>query len=396
MPDRRAQVTGSEPPIRLAVDARVLAGGFDGVSRFLFGLLSEICGHPEVDVVLLARARVNPRYSIDELLARRGVTLHRFESSPTSMRQHLQWPSVIRQVEPDVVFIPYHLAIPPHVRVPKLATVHDCIFETKMAYAPSRRIWATYCLSTFFLLRSVGVVCVSEATREDVERYYRLAIAPGSVIGEGVDAKFRLPVSPREIDEARRVLHLPERYLLHLGARRPHKNAALLVDALNLAPVSDGDCMHLVFAGPGDSRWHDHVPERIAAMNLERRCVDLGVVPERHLRALYAGAEAFLYPSFKEGFGLPLLEAMAVGTPVVASDIPVFREIAGDSVLYADPHDPADWAARVASVLQHPSATARRVAAARKVAADATWALAAQRLLGLVKAAAFVPAGASD
>jgi glycosyltransferase involved in cell wall biosynthesis len=159
-----------------------------------------------------------------------------------------------------------------------------------------------------------------------------------------------------------------------VGTRRPHKNFALLVRA-----VDDVKQATLVFVGEADERFRDDAAE--AARPLGRRVRFLGKVDEGDLPALYNLATVVACPSLIEGFGLPVLEAMACGTPVVCSDIPVFREVAGNAAAYAQPSDRHDWAARLDEVLGSPARREHLSQLGLKRSASYTWRRAAEALI---------------
>jgi alpha-1,3-rhamnosyl/mannosyltransferase len=165
------------------------------------------------------------------------------------------------------------------------------------------------------------------------------------VTPEAADSSFR-PVDDRSLlDTVKARYSLPPSFVLAVGARRPHKNFALLVKAAGATRSK----ATLLFVGEADERFPDEAAE--AAKGMGDRVRFLGNVPEAELPAIYSLATVFACPSTVEGFGLPVLEAMACGAPVVCSDIPVLREVAGDAALLAGPRDIPAWAAALDRVL---------------------------------------------
>jgi glycosyltransferase involved in cell wall biosynthesis len=225
-------------------------------------------------------------------------------------------------------------------------------------------------------------VAVSEATRTDLERLYPRARGRTHLIPLGVAASFAPVDDPRRLREVRERYGLPPRFVLAVGAGRPHKNLEVVVEAARLFP--DGQPVVLVSAP--DPRFPDVVGERITQLDQggERgRVRRIRDVREEDLAALYSLAEVFVLPSFVEGFGLPMLEAMAAGTPVVAADASVMPEVGGDAVVLFDPHDPRALAAQLARLADNAELRARlrRLGLAR--AAAFTWEHSARSTLEL-------------
>ncbi|MDX2171408.1 MAG: glycosyltransferase family 1 protein [Deltaproteobacteria bacterium] len=169
----------------------------------------------------------------------------------------------------------------------------------------------------------------------------------------------------------------PERYILTVGVLEPRKNHATLLEALHRLHAQ-GEPLHLEIVGKDGWHWRDPLAEpRHAALRpfvrIHRN------VPDADLPEFYSRAAVFAYPSLYEGFGLPLVEAMACGAPVVASRASSLPEVAGDAALFADPHDPAELAAQLLAVLRDAPLRARLRAAGQQRSAELTWQRTAER-----------------
>jgi alpha-1,3-rhamnosyl/mannosyltransferase len=176
------------------------------------------------------------------------------------------------------------------------------------------------------------VIAISEATRHDLLTCYSLVSKSVSVVPLAAAPTFA-PVSPRAIAELCRRLDLPEQYVLYVGSNKPHKNLVLLVEAwAALQPAS----LPLVIAGVWDTRYPE-AQQQAELMALGKTVRFLGPVAEADLPTLYTAALLFIFPSKYEGFGLPVLEAMACGTPVACSNTSCLPEVAGDAALMFDP-----------------------------------------------------------
>ncbi len=206
--------------------------------------------------------------------------------------------------------------------------------------------------------------------------FARLRLRPGrvDVVHNGVGAVRRVAPAPEADVRARHRLGARP-ILLSVSTKRAHKNLPRLLDALVLMAPERRPVLVL----PGYPTPHED--------ELRTRALDLGVlddvrfpgwIPKADLEGLYAAAACTIYPTLYEGFGLPVLEAMARGAPVVCSDIPVLREVAGDAARYVDPHDPAAITAGIRAVLEDPAEAERLRAAGPERAAQFTWAATAR------------------
>lgn len=232
---------------------------------------------------------------------------------------------------------------------PAIVTVHDVIpLELPETMGALRR--AAYRWLVRDALKAERVVTDSRASREAIQAAFPQAGADPLVLPPGA-----LRAEPGEPWPA-----WERPALLAVGINKPHKNLATLVRALALLPR---ECRPLlVGAGPVDRRFPD-LGTLTAGAGLADDVRALGMVPESRLPALYRSATLFAFPSRLEGFGLPLLEAMTLGVPAVAADIPVLREIAGEAACFCPPADAAAWAAAIAGLLEDP---ARRAELSRR------------------------------
>ena len=176
--------------------------------------------------------------------------------------------------------------------------------------------------------RARALITVSEFSRRELEHFLGISAYRFQVIPNGVDARFH-PRSPSEVLEFRRRRGLPERYLLAMGSEKAHKNLAILAPVTRELPVRVA-----VLAGGGG------VARRLG---FGEDVIDLESVSEDELPLLYASAEALIFPSYYEGFGLPALEAMACGCPVIASNASSLPEVCGQAAVLVEPHSEPAW-----------------------------------------------------
>jgi alpha-1,3-rhamnosyl/mannosyltransferase len=242
---------------------------------------------------------------------------------------------------------PYYL-MPYRPGLPAVLTVYDFIpLVCPQSYRPAQRL--IYRVAHGLALRSARwVLAISEATRQDLARFFRLDPARVTVTPLAVDARFAPQPAP-VVQAARQRYGLPERYVLFLGSNKPHKNLSGLVQSWP-SVVRRQPGARLVIAG----HWDERFPEarRLSQeLGLQDSVRFAGPIADADLPAVYSGAALFVFPSFYEGFGLPVLEAMACGAPVVCSNTSSLPEVAGDAALLVDPGDHAALAEAIGAVL---------------------------------------------
>jgi glycosyltransferase involved in cell wall biosynthesis len=363
------------------VDGRVIQDRYHGIGRQAVELLNALALLDAAELVVLRGRGADTRLSVDQLRPTPAMRLLDFPADVASIGEQLRWPAALRRASGDVLFLPYHLAVPWAARIPAVTVIHDCILEADPAYAPSRRIGGLYRLATRIALRrAAAVVTVSEATRRDVERHYGTSIPPDHVILNGVNGRFMARRSDERLADARDVLGLPPRYVLHVGVHRPHKNVATLVRALAAVRRRIPDA-GLVLVGGTDERFPDPVPGLVGELELSDAVRLLPSVPEDLLPAVYQAASVFAYPSFIEGFGLPILEAFAAGLPVAASTTPAVAEAAAGAAVLVAPDDADALASALVRLLTDGALVAELRRRGEAVLRRRRWEDSARRLL---------------
>jgi glycosyltransferase involved in cell wall biosynthesis len=226
-----------------------------------------------------------------------------------------------------------------------------------------------------FLRAADAVIAVSECTKRDAIRFYRIPEEKITVIYEGVNPRFR-PASPEAIAAVRARYGLPERFILYVGTIEPRKNLTTLLEAFHhLLATYD---LRLVIVGK--KGWlYERFFRRLRELGLENRVLFTGYVPDEDLPAIYSAADLFVFPSLYEGFGLPVLEAMACGTPVICSNTSSLPEVAGDAALLVDPTDARALTGAMEQVLTNERLWATLRAKGMERARGFTWEKAAYR-----------------
>lgn len=261
---------------------------------------------------------------------------------------HLRLSAEMQRHPPDVLFVPSHVI--PLVHPPRaIVTIHDLGYLAFPETHPFARRLELHLTTLWSTRAASGIIAISQATRADLISHYLVPPAKVRVIHHGLAPRFQ-PVQDRYtlvatcarygIGQTRHADPLP--YLLYVGTVQPRKNLARLIDAFaqviqNGTPALPGP-VQLVIAGK--KGWLTQtIEQRAAAVGIADQVHFTGYVSDADLPALLSGALAFVFPSLYEGFGMPILEAMACGTPVLTSTTSSLPEVAGDAALLVDPQD---------------------------------------------------------
>lgn len=298
-------------------------------------------------------------------------------------------PGMLRRHRCDLVFMPAgNRRLAWSYGVPSVGTVHDFSqLHVPQKYDAARMFYIMRVLPGM-MRRLTRVISVSESTRRDLESFARVPAERIRVIYNGADLK---RFAPRPPDEARAELpaelHIPERYVLYLARlEHPGKNHVRLLEAFAALKRSTDLPHKLVLVG---GRWNgaEIIHARVAELGLSDLVVFPGFVPNEALPALYAAADAFAFPSLFEGFGIPVLEAMASGTPVCAANTSSIPEVIGDAGLLFDPLDVPAMTDCLSRLLRDQPLRQRLIAAGIERAAGFTWDAAAKATLEELEAA---------
>jgi len=348
--------------VKILLDCRyVRVGHHDGISRYTVGLAAELAKlHPDVEL-LVSDER--------QLAALPDLPWHRV-SAPTSIREPLVARQV-RRVGADVVFSPMQTMGSWGRDYALVLTLHDLIYYRNRTpppefAAPIRLLWRLYHLAWWpqrvLLNRADAVVTVSETTAALIAQH-RLTRRPVTVVPNAPDPVPDLPRAPRT------------GALVYMGSFMPYKNVGTLAGAMPALPHHE---LHLM------SRISPEERARLTALAPGGKLVFHDGANDETYREVLRGATALVSASRDEGFGIPLVEAMALGTPLVVSDIPVFREVGGDAAAYVDPEDVHGFVEAVKE-LDDPAIWEQRSAAARTRAQHYSWEASARILLALLE-----------
>jgi len=353
----------------ILIDARVNAmAGAHGIARSAMKLTAHLArDDDDLTVRVLANTGRSQIFPLSDLPARADVI--ETDIGPGAVHRCLELARLIRSTGAGVMYIPYPTFTPLIRPCPVVVTLHDCTIERDVRFAGSWHRQAQLTVATKAAVRrAAAITAPSEASMADIRRHYPSAPNP-TLVPNGVDLTQFTGVAADSVAAARQLYGLPDQFVLAIGAHRPHKNHEVLVRALAGLPPS----ISVVIVGYFDPSFHQPLPALISRLGLESRVRLVPEVSDSLLPAVYRAASAFAFPSLAEGFGMPVLEAMASGIPVVASDIPPVAEVTGSAATLVSPTNVAAWTSAIAAILADPALAWRRCEAGAAIARSVSW-----------------------
>lgn len=355
-----------------------------GIGHLTLRMVQALAKHSDYDIRLLAPTAKS------YLLNQWQLTNVRVVRVPLPARVWNNWPRV-RWMPPIDLFFGRGLYLFPNFkRWPlvfsrSITYVHDISFELFPQFTEPRNLRMLAGNVARWAAASDLVITDSKTSRQEILGHYKLAPGKVKAIYCGVDASVK-PASKVEIAAVRTKYGITKPYLFFLSNLEPRKNIGRLVRALAELPEAYKTKYCLVLVGGMGWQNTDIMAEIDTARKAGWEIIKPKTyVPDAEIPALLSGAEMLVHPALHEGFGIPVAEAMACGTPVVASDIAVLHEVAGDAAIYADPHDPAAIAEKIKRVLTDAQLRKNLITAGERRAHTFTWDAAAEQLIAYSK-----------
>jgi glycosyltransferase involved in cell wall biosynthesis len=319
--------------VRIAIDVRKLHDY--GIGTYVRNLLKQLARQDHRnEYVLLSRP------SDCGLAAELGENFRAVPepSRPYSIREQLAVPLDLRREGIDLFHAP-HYVLPPLAPARSVVTIHDCIHLMFPQYLPNRFAW-WYARTSLWAAthRAHRVLTVSETSKRDILRFFDIPPAKIDVIYNGIDELFWTTPNEEEVVRVRERYQLTDPFALYAGNIRPHKNLERVIDAFYRVRRDGLGDIKLLIIGDEISKYAT-LRRAVHRYKLHKHVRFLGFVPDQTLAVLYRLAAVFVFPSLYEGFGLPPLEAMASGTPVVTSNVSSLPEVSGGAALLVDPYD---------------------------------------------------------
>ncbi len=248
--------------------------------------------------------------------------------------------------------------------IPTVVTMHDLIFERFPELYPwlDRKLYAQK--YRFSVQEASHIVAISEQTKQDLMDYYAVPESKVTVVYQNCNPAFAVQHSQQNIDSALQHYHIHGRYILYVGALTERKQVLTLVQAFHEARLHD---MKLVLVGSG-SHYRNQILDYIRTHKLAKHVYLLSHVDAHYLPALYQGASLFVYPSLFEGFGIPIIEALTSGVPVITTEGGCFPEAGGPNSLYVSPGNVEALSAAIKKILNNEALAQRMIAAGKEYA----------------------------
>ena len=255
-----------------------------------------------------------------------------------SVREQFTVPLDLRRERIDLFHAP-HYVLPPLTPCKSVVTIHDCIHLRFPQYLPNRLAYV-YARSSLWMAthRAARVLTVSETSKRDILRYFNVPEKKIDVIYNAIDERLGEAPTAAEVDQVRERYQLNDPFILYAGNIKPHKNLERLIEAFHRMRRGPLEHTKLLIIGDEISKYAT-LRRTVHRLKLHKHVRFFGFVPDKTLASLYRLASVFVFPSLYEGFGLPPLEAMAAGTPVITSNVSSLPEVVGEAAILIDPYD---------------------------------------------------------
>ncbi|MGQ9618709.1 MAG: glycosyltransferase family 4 protein [Candidatus Aminicenantia bacterium] len=350
--------------MKIAIDVRKIDDF--GIGTHIFNLLRAISLIDREDEYFLIGYR---RGSLPQL-GENFKFLKAF-SAKYSISEQIELPIILRKIKTDIFHSP-HYVIPLFYRGLITVTIHDVIhliFPSYFQFPGYRTI--SYFLMKNAVKKSRIVFTVSETSKRDIIRLFPFAEKKVEVVYNGLDERF---FEKARTDLVQKFKKKYGKFILYVGNTKPHKNIGVVVRAMKMAR----ERMSLVIVGGNPKK---NLLSLIKKEGLKERVFFKGLIPFEELSALYESAEVFVFPSFYEGFGLPPLEAMAKGTPVVSSLSSSLPEILKDGAIYFDPNSEESLVDAINSLFEKSALRESLLSKGKKIAEGYRWKDSAEKFI---------------
>lgn len=336
--------------MRIGIDARMYSSQYTGIGRYTYELIQEISRMDTKNEYIIF---LNPTQHKEFISPSSRVKKVSVAAPHYSLAEQTTFADILFKHNIDLMHFT-HFNAPYFYRKSFVVTIHDL---TLSFYKGNKRTSFIQRAAYNIVIKNVisraqHIIAVSEHTKEDIRRLFFIPKEKITVIYEGIGNEFRKIDNLQRLDQTKKMYGLDKPFLLYTGVWRNHKNITSLIEAFSILLKQQNRNILLVITGKEDP-FYPEVKELPKKLGIEQSVRLVGFVPEEQLIDLYNLATVFVFPSLYEGFGLPILESMACGTPVAASNASSIPEIGGDACLYFNPHDVSDIANKIATILDN-------------------------------------------
>ncbi len=338
--------------MKIVIDGRMILPYMTGIGRYLLGLIPAMYdASQDLELELWLHNNLPSDHPAWNLAADR-LHLRKLPIPHMSMSGQILIPKELIRVRPDLFHFP-HFDLPWLVPGSVVSTIHDLKYIAHPDFFPHQarlRRLVINLATAYTCRRSHRVIVVSRNTAQDLTHYLGISTSKIHIVPNGIDRRFFETLPPSVVNQVRRRYSLDRPYLLFVGERRPHKNLIGLIEVFTLFRRMVPAPYQLVIVG---KRYSDYqIPEQVTReKDLGDKVRFIDSLEDADLPAVYQAADAFVLLSFYEGFGLPVLEAMASGIPVVASNCTSLPEVAGEAAMLVSPDDPEQAALALRQVI---------------------------------------------
>jgi glycosyltransferase involved in cell wall biosynthesis len=364
--------------MRIAIDARKLHDF--GIGTYIRNILAELARlDRSTEYVVLSPAGNAGSGGMLGANFRQVVEAAR----PYSIGEQWRVPLALAREGVDLLHEP-HYVLPLLTRCPSVVTIHDCIHLRFPQYLPNR-VAHVYARASMGVAtrKARRILTVSQASKRDILHFFDVPEARITVVPNGIDSRFLQQPDQEHVERVRQRYQLDHPFVLYVGNIKPHKNIDRLIDAFSRAHHRrDVEDLRLIIIGDEPSKY-PRLRQTVHRHRLDKQVRFFGFQPIETLSVFYRLARVFVFPSLYEGFGLPPLEAMACGTPVVTSSVSSLPEVTGGAALLVDPADPDAIADGLVRAATDEALRADLIARGLARARDFSWADSVRRIHGV-------------
>jgi glycosyltransferase involved in cell wall biosynthesis len=368
----------------ILIDARALQTGFKahkhrGIGHYAKQFIDELLNryHNEYQYTFLQEKG----FPVDDILKHQELIFHipvRINAKPVQIISS-QWTlsHTVKQNKFSLIHFLSHTDASFRLNSPFIVSVMDTItLSQSNLYTRTQQIkqQMMHAIGQRIVQRAIRIIAISEHTKKDIVKYYNVPSEKIDVVYLAADKYFFDPYSKNEKDAILAKYGINKPYVFYVGGIDPRKNVNIIFKSLRLLLEKQQYCPILAFAGNiSNQREYPAMLNLIRTLGIENRIKFLGYVEDKDLPLLYSASIAFIYPSLYEGFGLPVLQAMAAGTPVITTKLSSIPEVAGNAALYIDPNDPLSLAQTMEGIISNNTLRLSLIDAGRKQASLFSW-----------------------